>query len=665
MLTGKGREGEREQQAPAAAGRSPCSFEVPAGRPREKRHPIEFIFAHQALSTALWPSSCSEATTSPSCSPITPGRSPVRCQECPVACVQFAIYSTLKFAHTPRMLRAASKGRLNANELSAHFDPNQLRSTNVIYETETLTRSIEQAAAASSRFSSCRWHRAVSGRMAGGKPLAFCDAHKAGLCSVAWLPAEGGGAAAVLLTAGPDGRLCYRNPELPTEVVKDITNSCQGIVGPVHVLATSEGRPVVTGDDQNFAKASLKVRGVLEVGRGMHSRTKSRTCDHAFSKTQAAWLQSARQGVSILPLPLPTPSARLLPCRLGVSAPTPGRACLEGLPASLPALTPRSLSLGPWQVYSHPGGEHIGLATRFTLPVRALAYSPSGLNLAVAGDDEGIKLVDMSDAAQGDCRVFRQLAAQASPYALGPGRCLPEGSGERACGQAGWCCCIFCRPGPYASCSPGWHERKRPALPACDLIRTRHGDARARSRRMRGKAVPSSGPQPADMHQGCCISSWPVGTRTAAGLHPLSVLRSRGCLPCLGECRRHAERVGDRHQAPADAQEGVPQGGPCLPAALPARSWCTAWAPAAARPAERPASRPLVLASEARHTSAPPVPLPREAQVFNPPPHPPVPTPAPGPSPRIMSLTAVLLAGVHIRIDCRRRLLPLPLPRWI
>ncbi len=55
------------------------------------------------------------------------------------------------------------------------------------------------------------------------------------------------------------------------------------------------------------------------------------------------------------------------------------------------------------------------MATRFTLPVRALAYSPSGLNLAVAGDDEGIKLVDMSDAEQGECRVFRQLAAQASP----------------------------------------------------------------------------------------------------------------------------------------------------------------------------------------------------------------------------------------------------------
>lgn len=39
--------------------------------------------------------------------------------------------------------------------------------------------------------------------------------------------------------------------------------------------------------------------------------------------------------------------------------------------------------------------------------VRALAYSPSGASLAAGGDDEGIKLVDMSSA-----RVFRQLKSQ-------------------------------------------------------------------------------------------------------------------------------------------------------------------------------------------------------------------------------------------------------------
>ena len=89
--------------------------------------------------------------------------------------------------------------------------------------------------------------------MAASKPLAFCEAHAAGLCSVVWLPGGGSGAAA-LLTAGPDGRLCYRKPEAPGEVLKDIENSRQGDKAAVHCLAATAGRPVLTGDDQNFVK---------------------------------------------------------------------------------------------------------------------------------------------------------------------------------------------------------------------------------------------------------------------------------------------------------------------------------------------------------------------------------------------------------------------------
>jgi WD40 repeat protein len=51
------------------------------------------------------------------------------------------------------------------------------------------------------------------------------------------------------------------------------------------------------------------------------------------------------------------------------------------------------------------------VATRFTLPVRALALSPSGLNLAAGGDDEGIKLVDLAT-----CKVFRQIKSQAGGW---------------------------------------------------------------------------------------------------------------------------------------------------------------------------------------------------------------------------------------------------------
>ncbi len=61
----------------------------------------------------------------------------------------------------------------------------------------------------------------------------------------------------------------------------------------------------------------------------------------------------------------------------------------------------------PQQSYSHPDGGLQGVTTRFTLPVRALAFSPSGLMLAAGGDDEGIKLVDVTTKS-----VFRQLTSQ-------------------------------------------------------------------------------------------------------------------------------------------------------------------------------------------------------------------------------------------------------------
>ena len=38
------------------------------------------------------------------------------------------------------------------------------------------------------------------------------------------------------------------------------------------------------------------------------------------------------------------------------------------------------------------------MTVRFSLPVRALAYSPSGTNLAASGDDEGIKLISAAES---------------------------------------------------------------------------------------------------------------------------------------------------------------------------------------------------------------------------------------------------------------------------
>ena len=50
------------------------------------------------------------------------------------------------------------------------------------------------------------------------------------------------------------------------------------------------------------------------------------------------------------------------------------------------------------QIYKLPDGTFNSVATRFSLPVRALAYSPCGTNLAAAGDDEGIKLISAAES---------------------------------------------------------------------------------------------------------------------------------------------------------------------------------------------------------------------------------------------------------------------------
>ncbi|KAH9314433.1 hypothetical protein KI387_023060 [Taxus chinensis] len=51
------------------------------------------------------------------------------------------------------------------------------------------------------------------------------------------------------------------------------------------------------------------------------------------------------------------------------------------------------------KLYSYPGGEFQGNVTRFTLPIRSLAFSKSGELLAAAGDDEGIKLINTIDSS--------------------------------------------------------------------------------------------------------------------------------------------------------------------------------------------------------------------------------------------------------------------------
>lgn len=50
------------------------------------------------------------------------------------------------------------------------------------------------------------------------------------------------------------------------------------------------------------------------------------------------------------------------------------------------------------QVFKLPSGNFEKVATRFSLPVRAVVFSPSGTSIAAAGDDDGIKLVNIADS---------------------------------------------------------------------------------------------------------------------------------------------------------------------------------------------------------------------------------------------------------------------------
>ncbi|KAK1296971.1 hypothetical protein QJS10_CPB15g01087 [Acorus calamus] len=69
------------------------------------------------------------------------------------------------------------------------------------------------------------------------------------------------------------------------------------------------------------------------------------------------------------------------------------------------ALSPNSTCLASGSVdhsvklYGFPGGEFQSNVTRFTLPIRCLAFNRSGSLLAAAGDDEGIKLVATVDGS--------------------------------------------------------------------------------------------------------------------------------------------------------------------------------------------------------------------------------------------------------------------------
>jgi chromosome transmission fidelity protein 4 len=61
---------------------------------------------------------------------------------------------------------------------------------------------------------------------------------------------------------------------------------------------------------------------------------------------------------------------------------------------------------GQVRVFAYPGGGLQAIATRFTLPVRALAFSADGDVLAAGGDDDSIRILDVAGE---DCPLRHTL----------------------------------------------------------------------------------------------------------------------------------------------------------------------------------------------------------------------------------------------------------------
>lgn len=187
-------------------------------------------------------------------------------------------------------------------------------------------------------------------------PLSFRDAHPPGTCDVAYCTSSTGDVH--LVTCGADGKLCFRAPLHPGEVVSTAEE-----VGPLTcVVAQPSGGKVVVADTK-FVKVWTPPRHAC-VGLCVHG--------HVYV------------------------------CVLG---------CMHVLRGALILSTAPDVGPSPpleSQLRATPSGEEASVLTRFVLPPRALALSPSGVTLAAGGDDEGVKLIALSTA-----RVLRVLPSPA------------------------------------------------------------------------------------------------------------------------------------------------------------------------------------------------------------------------------------------------------------
>ena len=170
----------------------------------------------------------------------------------------------------------------------------------------------------------------------GPATLDFVPAHPPGMAGIGY---AGKDSTLRILSCGQDGQLCIHNPG---DLTEKITKSMQAEDVACHCLAVNpEQGSFAAGDQGHFVKVCIDE--ICPLAKG------------AYSVLEA-----------------------------------PAISCLMKYGYLI--------MTGLLQIYKLPDGTFDSVATRFSLPVRALAYSPSGTNLAAAGDDEGIKLISAAES---------------------------------------------------------------------------------------------------------------------------------------------------------------------------------------------------------------------------------------------------------------------------
>ncbi|CAN8268394.1 unnamed protein product [Cochlearia groenlandica] len=131
--------------------------------------------------------------------------------------------------------------------------------------------------------------------------------------------------------------------------------------------------------------------------RSLKLREAHKVCGNAASFCSVLWDHKAEHLVTS------SSSDPSISVHYGLSPPTILRHHRDGVTALSLSHNSTCLASGSIdhcvKLYKFPSGEFLTNITRFTLPIRVLAFNISGSLLAAAGDDEGIKLINTIDGS--------------------------------------------------------------------------------------------------------------------------------------------------------------------------------------------------------------------------------------------------------------------------